>query len=72
MPSQDSEEIDIRALITEIKRLIRLSHETLSLDGEMRELSRQELGAGLSALHTEGQQMLAKVKDQLMQANQVL
>ena len=53
-PPPEKNEIDLRAVIVELKRLIRLSNESLFLVGDEFELNVQEIGAGLSALQKEG------------------
>ncbi len=49
----DQEEIDIRALLVEAKRLIRMSWETASVDGERRERLQDELERSMEALRIE-------------------
>ncbi len=46
----EAEEIDIRALLVEAKRLIRMSWETLSAEGERRERLQEELALSMEAL----------------------
>ena len=49
----DQEEIDIRALLVESKRLIRLSWETLAAEGQRRETLTEELALSMEALRIE-------------------
>ncbi len=49
----DEEEIDIRALLVEAKRLIRLSWETLAAEGARRETLTEELALSMEALRIE-------------------
>ncbi|GHB97617.1 hypothetical protein GCM10007047_11830 [Cerasicoccus arenae] len=55
------EDVDLRAIITELKRLIRLAYRADFETGERRSLGSQELGAGLAEVATESQGILAKV-----------
>lgn len=61
-PSPEKNEIDLRAVIVELKRLIRLSNESLFLEGDEFELNVQEIGAGLAALQKEGVSILEELK----------
>jgi hypothetical protein len=61
-PPPEKNEIDLRAVIVELKRLIRLSNESLFLVGDEFELNVQEIGSGLSALQKEGVSILEEVR----------
>ena len=61
-PPPEKNEIDLRAVIVELKRLIRLSNESLFLFGDEFELNVQEVGAGLAALQKEGVSILEELK----------
>lgn len=61
-PQPEKNEIDLRAVIVELKRLIRLSSESLFLEGDEFELNVQEIGAGLAALQKEGVSILEELK----------
>ncbi|MDG2256553.1 MAG: hypothetical protein P8L49_16545 [Opitutaceae bacterium] len=61
-PPPEKNEIDLRAVIVELKRLIRLSNESLFLVGDEFELNVQEVGAGLAALQKEGVSILEELK----------
>jgi len=61
-PPPEKKEIDLRAVIVELKRLIRLSNESLFLVGDELELNVQEIGAGLAALQKEGVNILEELK----------
>ncbi|MBC2595564.1 hypothetical protein H5P28_14955 [Ruficoccus amylovorans] len=60
-------EIDLRALIVELKRVIRQTYRTGLLDGEARTQARQELGADLNKVQTESRNLLADIGQLLMQ-----
>lgn len=62
-----TEEVELRALIVELKRLIRRSHAVLPLEGENRSLALRELAAALSALGVESRRVLAQTAFVLMQ-----
>ena len=61
-PPPEKSEIDLRAVIVELKRLIRLSNESLFLEGDEFDLNVQEIGAGLAALQKEGVSILEELK----------
>jgi len=67
-PNGETVEVDFRAMIIELKRLIRESHATQFLQGEERERNRIDIGAGLSALHDEGNTILGKIQGMLQAA----
>jgi len=58
---QQEKDVDIRAIITELKRLIRLGFAVDAETGERRQVGSQELGAGLATLATESQGILAEI-----------
>ncbi len=60
-------EIDLRALIVELKRVIRQTYRTGLLEGEPRNQARQELGADLNNVQNESRQILAEIGQLLMQ-----
>lgn len=55
------EDVDLRAIITELKRLTRLAYRVDLESGERRNLGSQELGAGLAKAATEAQGLLGRV-----------
>ncbi|WP_309387353.1 DUF4175 family protein [Cerasicoccus frondis] len=58
---QSEEDVDLRAIITELKRLIRLGYRADAEVGERRTLGSQELGASLGKVATESNSILAQV-----------
>lgn len=55
------EDVDLRAIITELKRLTRLAYRVDLETGERRQLGSQELGAGIAQAATEAQGVLGRV-----------
>ncbi|MEO0796415.1 MAG: DUF4175 family protein [Verrucomicrobiota bacterium] len=55
------QDVDLRAIITELKRLIRNAYQVDLEEGERRTLGSQELGANLAQLATESQGILGQV-----------
>ena len=60
-------EIELRALIIELKRVIRQTYRTGMLEGEPREQARQELGADLNNVQNESRELLYQIGQLLMQ-----
>ena len=56
------EELDLRAVIIELKRIMRLSNESLYMEKYRRDLNRQEIGASLASLFNEGLSLIKKTK----------
>jgi hypothetical protein len=60
-------EIDLRALIVELKRVIRQTYRSGLLEGDARDQARQELGADLNKVQTEARNLLGDIGQLLMQ-----
>ncbi len=58
---ESEQDVDLRAIITELKRLIRLGYRADAEQGERRTLGSQELGAALGKTATESNNILANV-----------
>lgn len=61
------EEINLRAIIVELKRLIRQSHASLPLEGQERTDFLQNLGADINAVKNESASILSKIGGKLME-----
>lgn len=61
------EEIDLRAIIVELKRLIRQSHGSIELEGQERSDVLQTLGADINSVKNESATILGKMGPMLME-----
>ncbi|WOO41109.1 DUF4175 family protein [Rubellicoccus peritrichatus] len=61
------EEIDLRAIIVELKRLIRQSHSSIEYEGQERADFLQTLGADINAVKNESATILTKMGSMLME-----
>lgn len=63
----ETQEINIRAIIVELKRVTRETHRSLTLEGETRRQTLQQLGAELNSIEDEARQLLMQIGGQLLQ-----
>ncbi|MEM9226808.1 MAG: hypothetical protein AAGA45_02475, partial [Verrucomicrobiota bacterium] len=63
----EEREVNLRAIVVEMKRVIRETHRASVLDGERRQQAMQQLGTDVNSVEIEVQKLLAEIGGILMQ-----